>query len=153
MPNRVASGDHRGGHWDLTSDATWRGELSCVDSGDVKWYNNIAVADSAANPHNTAMLDADVAPYQNRDVEWVGNLLFDTAEPASQSIKLASNADRATILAGSTTGSDPQFAAPGTGPDADFRLKAGSPAIGSARPANAPSSDLLGMLRDAEPAP
>ena len=138
-------------NWDLTSDATWRGELSCVDSSDVKWYNNIAVADSATNSHNTAMLDADVAPYQNRDVEWVGNLFFDSAAPASQSIKLASDADRAAILAGSTTGSDPQFVAPGTGPDADFRLKAGSAAIGSARAADAPSSDLLGMLRDAQP--
>ncbi len=138
-------------NWDLTSDATWRGELSCVDSSDVKWHNNIAVANSASNPHNTAMLDGDVGRYHNRDVEWVGNLLFDTAEPASQSIKLASDADRAAILAGSTTGSDPQFVAPGAGPDADFRLKAGSPAIGSARAANAPSSDLLGMLRDAQP--
>ena len=138
-------------NWDLTSDATWRGELSCVDSSDVKWHNNIAVTDSGVNPHNTALLDGDVGRYHNQDVEWVGNLLFDSAAPASQSIKLASDADKAAILASNTLGPDPQFVAPGGGPDADFRLAAGSPAIGAGRAANAPADDLLGMLRDAQP--
>jgi hypothetical protein len=41
-------------NWDKTNDATWRGELSCVNSSDVKWYNNIAVAFSAVNVDNTA---------------------------------------------------------------------------------------------------
>jgi parallel beta-helix repeat protein len=138
-------------NWDLTNDATWRGELSCVDSSDVKWYNNIAVADSATNPHNTAILDADTDRYRNRDVEWVGNLLFDSANPSSHSIKIASDADEALMLAGNMVGSDPQFAAPGEGPDADFRLKAGSPAIGAGRAANAAAGDLLGMQRDGQP--
>ena len=31
-------------NWGNTNDATWRGELSCINSSDVKWYNNIAVA-------------------------------------------------------------------------------------------------------------
>ena len=138
-------------NWDLTQDAWWAGELSCADSSDVKWYNNIAVADSSVNPHNTAILDAASGRNHNRDVVWVGNLLFDGAKPASPSINLGPDADRAAILAGNMMGPDPQFVAPGKGPDADFRLKAGSPAIGAARAANAPSSDLLGMLRDAQP--
>ena len=37
-------------NWDNTNDVTWRGELSCVNSSDVKWYNNIAVATSARKP-------------------------------------------------------------------------------------------------------
>jgi parallel beta-helix repeat protein len=138
-------------NWDLTNNATWRGELSCVDSSDVKWYDNIAVADSSVNPHNTAMLDADVGGYRNQGIEWVGNVLFDTAAPASQSIKLASDTDRAAILANNMLGAAPMFVAPGKGPDADFRLKAGSPGIGAADAAKSPTTDLLGMLRDAQP--
>lgn len=138
-------------NWDLTQDATWRGELSSVNSSDVKWINNIAVTDSAVNPHNTALLDGDVGRYHNEAVEWVGNLLFDSADPTAQSIKLASDADRAAILADNITGRDPQFVAPGDGPDADFRLKTGSPAIGAALGADAPAGDMLGMLRDAQP--
>jgi len=138
-------------NWDLNNNATWRGELSNVDSSDVKWHNNIAVTNSAINANNTAMLDANVGAYHNKDVEWVGNLFFDSAMPTAQSLKIASGADKAAILANNMLGFDPQFVAPGEGPDADFRLKAGSPAIGAARAVNAPESDLLGMRRDGRP--
>ncbi|NEA38724.1 DUF1565 domain-containing protein [Streptomyces sp. SID11385] len=42
---------------------------------------------------------------------------------------------------------DPRFAAPGTGPDADFRLTKGSPAIGSGTPFPAVSTDFTGAPR------
>jgi parallel beta-helix repeat protein len=138
-------------NWDLTQDAWWAGELSCSDSSDVRWYNNIAVADSAASPHNTAVLDADSGRNVNRDNVWAGNLLFDSAKPGTQSLNLGTHADREAILAGNIFGRDPLFAAPGKGPEADFCLKAGSPAIGAARTADAPPDDVLKMLRDAHP--
>jgi parallel beta-helix repeat protein len=133
-------------NWDNTQSATWRGELSCVKSGDVKWHNNIAVADSAVNANNTAMLDGG----GNQDTEWTGNLLFDTDKPALPSVKISGGADRKAVLADNLVG-DPLFVAPGNGADADFRLKAGSPAIGAARAANAAADDVLGRRRDGKP--
>ena len=134
-------------NWDNTNDATWRGELSCVNSSDVKWYNNIAVASSAGNANNTAMMDGG----GNQGTEWVGNLFFDSDKPAVPSVKISGGADRKAILADNLVGADPQFVAPGTGIDADFRLKAGSPAIGTARAANASDDDVLGRKRGDKP--
>ncbi len=134
-------------NWDNTQDATWRGELSCVNSRDVKWYNNIAVASSAVNGNNTAMMDGG----GNRGTEWAGNLFFDSDKPTTPSVKISGGADRKAVLANNLVGTDPQFVAPGTGANADFRLKAGSPAIGTAGAANAPTSDVLGRKRDDKP--
>ena len=64
-------------NWDDTNDATWRGELSCVNSSDVNWYNNVAVASSAMNVNNTAMVDGG----GNQGTEWAGNLFFDSDKP------------------------------------------------------------------------
>jgi parallel beta-helix repeat protein len=134
-------------NWDSTNNATWRGELSCVKSSDVKWYNNIAVASSALNGNNTAMMDGG----GNQGTEWAGNLLLDSDKPATPSVKISGGADRKVVLANNLVGSDPRFVAPGTGVGADFRLKAGSPAIGAARAADAPTKDLLGRKRDKKP--
>jgi hypothetical protein len=66
-------------------------------------------------------------------------------------VKLAGGPDRKAILADNLVGCDPQFVAPGTGSDADFRLSAGSPAIGTARAAGAAAIDLLGRKRGDRP--
>ena len=134
-------------NWDNTNNATWRGELSCVMSSDVKWHNNIAVASSAVNGNNTAMMDGG----GNQGTEWAGNLFFDSDKPTTPSVKISGGADRKAVLANNLVGSDPQFVAAGTGANADFRLKAGSPAIGTAIAANAPTSDVLGRKRKDKP--
>ena len=134
-------------NWDNTNDATWRGELSCVNSSDVKWCNNIAVATSAVNGNNTAMMDGG----GNQSTEWTGNLFFDSDKPTMPSVKISGGADRKAVLANNLVRTDPQFAAPGTGADADFRLKVGSPAIGTAVAAGAPTTDVLGRTRDNRP--
>lgn len=134
-------------NWDDTNDATWRGELSCVNSSDVKWSNNIAVANSAKNANNTAVMDGG----GNRGTEWAGNLLFDSDKPGAPSAKLSGGPDRKAILADNLVGTNPRFVAPGTGGDADFRLRAGSPAIGAARAASAATTDLRGRKRDEKP--
>jgi parallel beta-helix repeat protein len=134
-------------NWDNTNDATWRGELSCMNSSDVKWYNNIAVASSAMNVNNMAMMDGG----RNQNTRWAGNLFFDSDKPATPSLKLSGGPDRKVILAGNLVGIDPQFVAPGTSVDADFRLKAGSPAIAAAVAANVSTTDILGSTRDSRP--
>ena len=134
-------------NWDNTNDATWCGELSCVMSSDVKWYNNIAVASSAANANNTAMMDGG----GNQGTEWAGNLFFDSDKPAVPSLKISGGQDRKAVLSNNLVGVDPQFLAPGTGIEADFRLKPGSPAVGTANAANVPASDVLGRKRGDKP--
>ncbi len=134
-------------NWDNTNTATWRGELSCVKSSDVKWYNNIAVASSAANVNNTAMMDGG----GNQGTEWAGNLFFDSDKPTRPSVNLSGGADRKAVLTGNLVGIDPQFMAPGTTTDADFRLKVDSPAIDAAVAARAPATDILGNTRDKRP--
>ncbi len=134
-------------NWDNTSNATWRGELSCVRSSDVKWYNNISVASSSVNGNNTAMKDGG----GNQGTEWAGNLFFDSDRPTMRSIKISGGPDRATVLANNIMGLNPQFVAPGTGSEANFCLKAGSPAIGIALAAKAPTHDVLGRKRGDKP--
>ena len=134
-------------NWDNTNTATWRGELSCVNSSDVKWYNNIAVASSTVNGNNTAMMDGG----DNKSTEWAGNLFFDSDKPRTPSVKISGGADRKAVLANNLVGTDPQFVAPGTDADADFRLKVGSPAIGTAVAANAATTDMLGSTRGNRP--
>lgn len=118
-----------------------------MNSSDVKWYNNIAVASSTVNGNNTAMMDGG----GNKSTEWAGNLFFDSDKPRTPSVKISGGADRKAVLANNLVGTDPQFVAPGTGADADFRLKVGSPAIGTAVAANAATTDMLGSTRGNRP--
>ncbi len=134
-------------NWDNTNDATWRGELSCINSSDVKWYNNIAVASSAVNADNTAMMDGG----GNQGTEWTGNLFFDSDKPTVPSVKISGGANRDAVLASNLVATDPQFVAPGIDADADFRLKGSSPAIGTAVAASASTTDVLGRTRDNRP--
>ncbi len=134
-------------NWDNTNTATWRGELSCVKSSDVKWYNNIAVASSAANVNNSAMMDGG----GNQNTEWASNLFFDSDKPTRPSVNLSGGADRKAVLASNLVGIDPRFMAPGTATDPDFRLKVDSPAIDAAVAAKAPATDILGNTRDKRP--
>ena len=113
----------------------------------MKWYNNIAVASSAVNADNTAMMDGG----GNQATEWTGNLFFDSDKPTTPSVKISGGANRKTVLASNLVATDPQFVAPGTGADADFRLKGSSPAIGTAVAACASTTDVLGRTRDNRP--
>ena len=90
-------------NWDNTNDATWRGELSCMNSSDVKWYNNIAVASSAVNADNTAMMDGG----GNQGTEWTGNLFFDSDKPTTPSVKISGGANRKAVLARQSRGDRP----------------------------------------------
>jgi hypothetical protein len=66
-------------------------------------------------------------------------------------VKISGGADRKAVLANNLLGADPLFVAPGTGADADFRLKSGSPAIAAAVAANAATTDVLGSMRGKKP--
>lgn len=134
-------------NWDNTNDATWRGELSCINSNDVKWYNNIALASSAMNADNTAMMDSG----GNQGTDWTGILFFDSDKPTTPSVKISGGADRKAVLNSNLVATDPQFVMPGTGTEADFRLKGSSPAIGTAVSASTSTTDVLGRTRDNSP--
>jgi parallel beta-helix repeat protein len=131
---------------DPKNPASWRGELSNVDSNNVVWVNNIAVADPAVNKANAAILDA-AAKGRNIGVSWISNLTFDgrqgnrsvTKDPAAPKLDGKGN----------LLGVDPQFvlaAADAARPD--FRLKQGSPAIDAGTAEfGVPRSDLSGAPR------
>ncbi|MCU0791042.1 MAG: right-handed parallel beta-helix repeat-containing protein, partial [Nitratireductor sp.] len=131
---------------DPKNPATWRGELSNVDSSNVVWVNNIAVADPAANRANAAILDAS-AKFRNIGVSWISNLTYDGRAGNRSIIKdpAAPKLDGR----GNLLGVDPQFL--GASADAarpDFRLQAGSPAINSGTAEfGVPNVDLSGGPR------
>lgn len=116
---------------DPKNPATWRGELSNVDSNHCVWVNNIGVAKRTTNPANSAILDASTSGSPNSDVVWMRNLTFDgrvgspsvTQWPGNPT--LVSQSPYRNIF-----GKDPQFVnAVAIDTDADFRLLKSSPAI------------------------
>lgn len=62
---------------DPKNPATWRGELSNVNSSNSLWINNIGVADPRVNAANTAILDGASSGQVNQNVLWLRNLTFD----------------------------------------------------------------------------
>lgn len=117
---------------DPLNPATWRGDLSSVDSGNCEWVNNLAVADPAVNPDNTAILDGASTIESGPNV-WRRNLTFD-GRPQSASVRLqrpnailTSTGVDANIL-----GADPLFIRGGVDvATPDFRLRPDSPARGA----------------------
>ncbi|MFE9812061.1 sigma-70 family RNA polymerase sigma factor [Streptomyces sp. NPDC005548] len=94
------------------------------DSTDVRLLNNIAYGRPGQATNSTS---------RNVNVTYDYNVYFGGKAPETKGPH--------DIIA------DPKFTAPGTSPNADFRLMKGSPAIGSATPFPATSTDFTGAPR------
>jgi parallel beta-helix repeat protein len=143
--NNTCCGNNR----DPKNAATWRGELSNVDSSNTLWYNNIAVADTKVNAHNAAILDASSNGKPNTNVLWKNNLTFNGKEKAASITQSPRNASLTSAAPyRNMLGVDPRFRRWGQGEETpDFHLQKGSPA------AKAGLSDphLPGLDRDGNP--
>ncbi|MEU8935158.1 sigma-70 family RNA polymerase sigma factor [Streptomyces sp. NPDC048409] len=98
--------------------------IYAVDSTDVRLLDNIAYGRPGQATNSTS---------RNVDVTYDYNVYFGGKAPEAKGPH--------DIIA------DPKFTAPGTGPNADFRLMKGSPAIGSATPFPAATTDFTGATR------
>ncbi|MGW9451403.1 sigma-70 family RNA polymerase sigma factor [Streptomyces sp. NPDC055632] len=97
------------------------------DSTDVRLLNNIAYARPGQATNSKS---------RNVNVTYDYNVYFGGKTPETKGPH--------DIIA------DPRFTAPGKGPDADFRLAKGSPAIGSATPFPALTTDFTGATREGD---
>jgi parallel beta-helix repeat protein len=61
---------------DPLNSATWRGELSNVNSNNSIWVNNIGYADMTANSYNRAILHASCGSQTSKNVVWKRNMTF-----------------------------------------------------------------------------
>jgi hypothetical protein len=107
-----------------------RGEMNLNVASDVRVVNNIFYSSPAQNPvtMNTACAKACVFDY---NVYWGGKTVF-----------LGTAAGAHDLVA------DPLYVAPGIMPEAvNFRLRAGSPAVGSGTAVLVPAEDIEGKLR------
>ena len=110
---------------DPKNPATWRGELSNVDSNKCVWVNNLGVADPTINPANTGIMEGWTRPTEKRDVVWKNNLTFG-GSPGSKSAKFAPSK----AVLENLFGVDPLFVRGMVGvDDPDYRLRQGSPGI------------------------
>lgn len=117
---------------------TYKGELSNQDGSHNIWVNNIAVS-TRFTAANTAILDGD----SKQDVIWKNNLTWN-GTPGDASIKL-NNTSTKIDPKQNLLGVDPSF---GT----DFKLSAGSPALGAGTGEyGAPDDDLMGRSRAGRP--
>lgn len=115
---------------DLKNPATWRGELSNVNSSSTVWANNIGVADLRVHPSNAAILDAASSGQFQQNVLWTHNLTFN-GTPGSMSVTQspanATLSQRSPYL--NLLGVDPLFVKGGAGDlQPDFHLRSSSPA-------------------------
>ncbi|MFN4140737.1 choice-of-anchor Q domain-containing protein [Aestuariivirga sp.] len=116
---------------DLKNPATWRGELSNVDSNNVLWINNIAVADLSVHSANAAILDASSGGKPSANVVWMRNLTF-AGKPGVESITQAPANPTLTAKEPyrNLLGTEPEFVkADPALQDPDFRLRPRSPAV------------------------
>ena len=116
---------------DPKNPATWRGDLSNVDSNNCLWVNNIGVADTQVNSFNTAILDAASKGSRNQNVSWVTNLTY-SGLVGNPSIN--QDPGNPTLVAGAPYrnlfGKDPGFTKGALGePIPVFRLRGKSPAV------------------------
>jgi parallel beta-helix repeat protein len=113
---------------------SWRGDLSNQESDDVVWVNNIAWANPAAAPHNTALLEQP----GGKNVIWRHNISY-AETPGKASFNRHGPAP-----AGNLLGVDPML----VDPPSDFRLRPGSPAIRAGTSAHGvPGHDVAGNPR------
>jgi parallel beta-helix repeat protein len=109
---------------DNLNTGTWRAELSNAQSSHNTWVNNIAVADPAVNPNNTAAGNYSYGGYVNTGTAWHNNLTFNgTAGQAS--VKTDGGNTGLSAADGNKLGVDPGF----VGAPADFHLKAAAPGV------------------------
>ena len=108
--------------------ATWRGELSNVNSNNTIWVNNIGYADVRVNSNNRGILHAASGSQTSNNVVWKRNLTFN-GTPGSAAI--TQSPYNATLVAAAPynnlLGVDPLFAAAGQGvASPDLHLQPGS---------------------------
>ncbi|MFW6695716.1 right-handed parallel beta-helix repeat-containing protein [Streptomyces sp. MAR4 CNX-425] len=101
--------------------------IFAAKSEDVRILNNVSYARSGENTNPA---------HENVDVTYDYNVYFGGKEPEVQGEN--------DVIA------DPKLVDPGTGPDADFRLQEGSPAIGTGTSFPAVTTDITGAPRDPE---
>jgi parallel beta-helix repeat protein len=65
---------------DLMNTATWRGELSNVNSSNIVWVNNIGYADTGVNAYNSGILHGTTSSSTSSNVVWRRNLTFNGTE-------------------------------------------------------------------------
>jgi parallel beta-helix repeat protein len=138
------------GH-DPRNPATWRGELSNVNSANTLWVNNIGVADTRVNMWNAAILDGASGSNVNRNVVWMRNLTFNGQAgvgSVTQSPVNATLTSQAPYL--NLFGVDPQFVRGGPEEaNPDFRLRRSSPARNAGTTEKgAPRYDRVGAPRN-----
>jgi parallel beta-helix repeat protein len=136
---------------DPKNPATWRAELSNVNSANTLWLNNIGVADTAVNRWNAAILDGASGGNVNRNVVWMRNLTFN-GQVGAPSITQSPANPTLTALSPylNLFGVDPLFVRGGAAePNPDFRIRQRSPArnAGTAEK-GAPRYDRLGVRRN-----
>lgn len=113
---------------DPKNPASWRGELSNVDSSDCKWVNNIGVADPTINRFNTAIMDGSTPTHRSVDVLWQRNLTFN-GMPGNASVNQSPARGFQEAYPDNLFGVDPKFLQPEpSAKEPDFRVDVGSPA-------------------------
>ena len=141
---------------DPKNPATWRGELSNVDSSNTLWINNIAVADTQVNASNAAILDASSGKQPNASVMWKRNLTFNGKAKAASIIQSPANPSlTAATPYRNMLGVNPQFLKSGNGEaEMDLHLASSSPARNAAMASpGLASSDRDGRRRVSGSAP
>lgn len=134
-------------NWDTLNTGTWRGEINLQNTADTICSNNIAVANPAYHPSNTALLVASSGGFNDSTTKLFLNLTFN-GSPGNPSLSKYST--QATVsLTNSKLGFDPLFVnANLTRPD--FKLRPNSPAIRSGSrggSTDAAAVDFLGVRR------
>ncbi|MGD0914120.1 MAG: choice-of-anchor Q domain-containing protein [Terracidiphilus sp.] len=124
-------------------DISISGSESCHDNVVV---NNIAVANTAANPNNVAFTDASFgrSGTLNTNELWLNNISYN-GTGGQASLHLSNTTATITAANGNILGADPMFVNPSSG---DFTLRAASPAINAGSTAYGHAlTDLAGNAR------
>ena len=142
---------------DPKNPATWRGELSNVDSNNCVWVNNLGVADPKINAANTGIMEGWTLPVNSpRVVVWKRNLTFaGAAGEKSAKFSLPNRKPKEEALLGNLFGVDPRFVRGMVGEgNPDFRLQKGSPAVDAGTSEyGASAADLDGAPRSSTELP
>ncbi len=130
---------------DTNFDGTWRAELSNAMSSQNTWVNNIAVTDPSIDPLNRAIADFGSGG-ANSGVVFRSNLAW-AGGPSAPLVGNDGSNSPINSAGGNLIGVDPRFVRASRDPlDADFRLAAGSLALGAGA-ADGPSDNINGVPR------